>query len=364
MPQVELAVASPRQPRPPIGPAASADLPRVPPGLRYVDDSNPGIARRLLRGRFVYFTPDGKRLRDAQEIARIDALAIPPAYTDVWICPDPRGHIQATGRDARGRKQYRYHARWREVRDATKYERMLAFGEALPAIRARIERDLALPGMPRDKVLATIIKLMDETAIRVGNTQYVRDNGSYGLTTLRNRHAQVRGNRIRLRFRGKSGVQHDVTVQHPRIARIVRRCIDLPGQELFQYEGEEGELHAIGSADVNAYLQQTVAADFTAKDFRTWAGSAHALAQLRELHWESATEAKRHVVAAIAEVSHRLGNTPAVCRRCYVHPAILDAYLAGELFTLPAPRVRQGLRPEEVALMMFLERSTQSEAKR
>ena len=364
MPEAEPAVAPARRSRS-AGPAPSADLPSVPTGLHYVDDSQPGITRRLLRGRFAYFTPDGKRLRDDEQIARINALAIPPAYTDVWICPDPRGHIQATGRDARGRKQYRYHARWREVRDATKYERMLAFGAALPAIRARIERDLALPGMPRDKVLATVIKLMDETAIRVGNTQYARDNGSYGLTTLRNRHAQVRGDRIRLRFRGKSGVQHDVTVQHPRVARIVRRCIDLPGQDLFQYEDDEGELHAIGSADVNAYLQDTVAADFTAKDFRTWTGSAHALEQLAQLRWESATEAKRHVVAAIAQVSHRLGNTPAVCRRCYVHPRILDAYLAGELFALPAPRRCQGLRPEEGALMMFLERlAQQSEAAR
>ena len=336
-------------------PAANADLPEVPAGLRYVDDAGPGIRRRLVRGKFAYFDASGQRIRDAREIARIQALAIPPAYADVWICPDPRGHIQATGRDARGRKQYRYHARWREVRDATKYGRMLAFGEALPRVRARVARDLGLPGMPRDKVLATVLRLMDETAIRVGNEEYARTNGSFGLTTLRNRHAQVKGDRIRLKFRGKSGVRHDVTVQDPRVARIVRRCIDLPGQELFQYLDDEGEARAIGSADVNAYLQDAAGGEFTAKDYRTWIGSAQALERLRALTWESDAEAKRLLTAAVAEVAQRLGNTPAVCRKCYVHPAIFEAFLARRLSGLPEAHAAGELRPEERSLLAFLE---------
>lgn len=349
-----------------VGPARSvADLaravvettpsaPPVPSGLRYVDDAAPGITRRRLRDRWAYFDAKGRRVTDPGEIARIDRLAIPPAYVDVWICPYPDGHLQATGRDARGRKQYRYHVRWRETRDATKFSRMLDFGHALPRVRARVERDLALPGMPREKVLAAIVRLLDSTLIRVGNVEYARDNDSYGLTTLRGDHVAVRGDTIRFRFRGKSGVQHDVRFQDPRVARIVRRCMDLPGQELFTYLDEEGQARAVGSADVNAYLQEAAGGEFTAKDYRTWAGTALALYRLQRLPPGSGTEAKRNVVATVTEAAHRLGNTPAVCRKCYVHPGVIEDYLAGGLPPPMPARARKGLRAGEAALLAYL----------
>lgn len=328
----------------------------LPPDLHYVDDTLPGITRRKLRGKFCYFDAKGQRITDPDEIKRINALAVPPAYTDVWICADPRGHLQATGRDARGRKQYRYHPRWREVRDADKYSRLRDFGLALPKLRKQLEALLAAPGFSRDKVMATVITLLDATLIRVGNTQYARDNRSYGLTTLRSRHVEVNGSAILFQFRGKSGVEHQITVKDRRLARIIKRCQEIPGQNLFQYLDENGERHTISSSDVNAYLQTLTGADFTAKDYRTWAGSALALAVLRELQWEPESDAKRHVVEMVKNVARQLGNTPAVCRKCYIHPAVLDGFLIGALAELPRPRMRKGLRAEEVGLAMYLEK--------
>ncbi|RON52319.1 DNA topoisomerase [Pseudomonas frederiksbergensis] len=328
----------------------------LPPDLHYVDDTQPGITRRKLRGKFCYFDPAGQRITDPDEIKRINALAVPPAYVDVWISADPRGHLQATGRDARGRKQYRYHARWREVRDADKYSRLRDFGLALPKLRKQLEALLAAPGFSRDKVMATVITLLDATLIRVGNTQYARDNRSYGLTTLRSRHVEVNGSAILFQFRGKSGVEHQITVKDRRLARIIKRCLEIPGQNLFQYLDENGERHTVSSSDVNAYLQTLTGADFTAKDYRTWAGSALALSVLRELQWEPESDAKRHVVEMVKNVAKQLGNTPAVCRKCYIHPAVLDGFLLGALAQLPRPRVRKGLRAEEVGLAIFLEK--------
>ncbi|RON15659.1 DNA topoisomerase IB [Pseudomonas frederiksbergensis] len=328
----------------------------LPPDLHYVDDSQPGITRKLLRGKFCYFDPAGQRITDPDEIKRINALAVPPAYTDVWICPDPRGHLQATGRDARGRKQYRYHPRWREVRDADKYSRLRDFGLALPKLRKQLETLLAAPGFSRDKVMATVITLLDATLIRVGNTQYARDNRSYGLTTLRSRHVEVNGSAILFQFRGKSGIEHQITIKDRRLARIIKRCLEIPGQNLFQYLDENGERHTISSSDVNAYLQTLTGADFTAKDYRTWAGSALALAVLRELQWESEADAKRHVVEMVKNVARQLGNTPAVCRKCYIHPAVVDGFMQGALSELPRSRGRKRLRAEEVALAVLLEK--------
>ncbi|MHC8361763.1 DNA topoisomerase IB [Pseudomonas sp. LS2P72] len=328
----------------------------LPSDLHYVDDTQPGITRKKLRGKFCYFDPAGQRITDQDEIKRINALAVPPAYTDVWICADPRGHLQATGRDARGRKQYRYHPRWREVRDADKYSRLRDFGLALPKLRKQLEALLAAPGFSRDKVMATVITLLDATLIRVGNTQYARDNRSYGLTTLRNRHVEVNGHAILFQFRGKSGVEHQITVKDRRLARIIKRCLEIPGQNLFQYLDENGERHTVSSSDVNAYLQTLTGANFTAKDYRTWAGSALALAILRELQWEPESDAKRHVVEMVKNVAKQLGNTPAVCRKCYIHPAVLDGFLMGALAELPRPRPRKGLRAEEVGLAVLLEK--------
>ncbi|MBA1245126.1 DNA topoisomerase IB [Pseudomonas japonica] len=330
-------------------------VPALPPDLHYVDDSQPGIRRRKLRGKFAYFNPDGTRITDPEEIKRINALVIPPAYQDVWICPDARGHLQATGRDARGRKQYRYHARWRELRDENKYNRMLAFGKSLPRVRRQLEEHLATPGLSRNKVMAAVISLLDATLIRVGNSQYARDNQSYGLTTLLNEHVEVKGSAIAFQFRGKSGVEHQVSLKDKRLARIIKRCMDLPGQHLFQYLDDNGERHHISSHDVNDYLRGLHGSDFTAKDYRTWAGSALALAMLRELHWQPEPDAKRHIVEMVKHVARQLGNTPAVCRRCYIHPAVLERFVLGELAALPKPRQRKGLRLEEVALATFLE---------
>ena len=330
----------------------------LPSDLHYVDDTQPGITRKKLRDKFCYYDPAGQRITDQDEINRINALAVPPAYTDVWICADPCGHLQATGRDARGRKQYRYHPRWREVRDADKYSRLRDFGLALPKLRQRLETLLAAPGFSRDKVMATVITLLDATLIRVGNSQYARDNRSYGLTTLRNRHVEVNGTAIQFQFRGKSGVEHQITVKDRRLARIIKRCLEIPGQNLFQYLDENGERHTVSSSDVNAYLQTLTGADFTAKDYRTWAGSALALAVLRELQWESESDAKRHVVEMVKNVAKQLGNTPAVCRKCYIHPAVLDGFLLGALAELPRPRARKGLKAEEVGLAVFLEKMT------
>ncbi|MGW7771393.1 DNA topoisomerase IB [Pseudomonas machongensis] len=327
-------------------------LPRT---LHYVDDTQPGLSRRLWRGRFIYLSPDGERVRDTETLARIAALVIPPAYTDVWICLDPQGHLQATGRDARGRKQYRYHSEWRTLRDEHKYGRMLAFAQALPGLRQHLDQHLARPGMDREKVMALVVSLLDNTLIRIGNRQYLRDNQSYGLTTLRNRHVEVRGSTIRFQFRGKRGVEHSITVRDRRLAQLLKRCMELPGQELFQYLDEDGQRHRIGSSDINLFLQQLTGADFTAKDYRTWGGSALALSLLRPLAWQPETEARRQVAAIVREVATRLGNTPAVCRRCYIHPALLEHFHLGRLAELPRVRARKGLEQEEVALLRFLQ---------
>jgi DNA topoisomerase-1 len=293
-------------------------------GLRYVSDAEPGISRQRAGTGFRYLRPDGRALRDPAALARIRALAIPPAWEKVWICTREDGHLQATGRDARGRKQYRYHQRWREVRDETKYGRMLAFSRSLPRIRRRVRQDLALPGLPRDKVLATVVRLLETTRIRVGNEEYARENASFGLTTLRARQVQVTGSKLFFRFRGKSGVQHRVALSDPKVARIVRRMRDLPGYELFQYVDEAGETRAVDAADVNEYLKTVAGEDFTSKDFRTWAGTVLAAEALCNLGKNQLTQAIRHV-------ARELGNTPAVCRKCYIHPAVLDAYMEGHL---------------------------------
>ncbi len=339
-----------------------SESPLLPAGLHYVDDTTPGLTRRMFRGKFAYFTPAGERVRAAEEIARINALAIPPAYTNVWICPDPDGHLQATGRDARGRKQYRYHPRWREIRDADKYGSLLAFGKALPKLRATLQRHLARPEHSREKVMATVIHLLDETLIRIGNARYAEQNRSYGLTTLRNRHVEVSGSTIRFHFRGKSGIEHEVSVNDRRLARIIKSCLELPGQQLFQYLDDNGERHSVTSSDINRYLQELTGAEFTAKHYRTWAGSALALTLLRELEWQPESAAKKHVVAIIKEVAAELRNTPAVCRKCYIHPAVIEAFHAGELANLRMAAPRKGLRAEESLLMRFLEKLTARDA--
>ena len=311
-------------------------------GLVYTSDDRPGI-RRVGKGKHVrYVDPANKPVRDADTLARIRSLVIPPAWTDVWICANPRGHLQATGRDARGRKQYRYHPKWRKVRDDTKYGRMIAFGQALPVIRRRTDADLRRPGLPREKVLAAVVQLLEKTFIRVGNDEYARENHSFGLTTMRDGHVRVAGSKVRFIFRGKSGVEHELALDHRRLAKIVKQCRDLPGQELFQYRDQDGKVVDIGSADVNAYLQQITGKDFTSKDFRTWAGTVLAAQLLRDFQdVDSDARAKKNVVAAIEQVAKRLGNTRAVCRKCYVHPAVIDAYMDGSMIKTIAQRAQR-----------------------
>jgi DNA topoisomerase-1 len=329
-------------------------------GLRYVTDAQPGI-RRLRHGKgFRYVDSDARPVRDKETMARIRSLVIPPAWKDVWICANPKGHLQVTGRDARGRKQSRYHPRWRAVRDETKYQRMTIFGEFLPIIRERVDRDISLPGLPRLKILAALIRLMEVTLIRVGNEEYARENHSYGLTTMRNKHVQVEGSGVTFKFPGKSGVKHVIDFNDRRLAKIIERCQDIPGYELFQYVDSDGVNHSIDSADVNEYLRQITHQDFTAKDFRTWAGTVLACDMLQEFEaFASQTEAKRNVVQAIKDVAARLGNTPSVCRKCYVHPAVLDTYLGGAMIKTVKKRIEQGdsphaLRREEKALLKLL----------
>ena len=342
----------------PVAPEESAQA----AGLRYVSDTQPGIRRQRAGRGFCYRGLDGRLIRDPAVLRRMKAMAIPPAWTDVWICPRPDGHLQATGRDARGRKQYRYHPRWRAVRDATKYDRMIAFGDVLPQLRVRLEQDMALPGLPRAKVLATVVRLLETTLIRIGNLEYARTNSSFGLTTLRDRHVKIAGATLQFHFRGKSGIDHTVRLHDRRLATIVKRCQDLPGYELFQYIDAAGERQTVDSADVNAYLRQLTGQDFTAKDVRTWAGTVLAACALRECGpWTSQREAKKRIVQAIEVVAKRLGNTRAVCRACYVHPTVLDAYLDGSLCTLSFPtamanmRVEApGLHPEEAMLLALL----------
>jgi DNA topoisomerase-1 len=328
-------------------------------GLRYVSDTMPGIRRKKAGKGFAYVGQDGKPIRDEKELARIRSLAIPPAYTDVWICPSPNGHIQATGRDARGRKQYRYHPKWREVRDETKFGRMLVFSEVLPRIRERVERDLSRPDLPRQKVLATVVRLLECTRIRVGNDEYARANRSFGLTTLQDRHVEISGPNLRFEFRGKSGKMHEVSINDRRLARIVQRCQALPGEDLFQYVDQEGVRQTIGSGDVNDYIKEISGEEFTAKDFRTWAGTLLAVAALTEAgKWTSQKQAKSNVLRAIDRVAEQLNNTRAVCRKYYVHPAVFDSYLAGTMAKIlhngTKPAAKSALNREEAAVVRLL----------
>jgi DNA topoisomerase I len=339
-------------------------------GLRYVSDNRPGIRRRRAGKGFIYIRADGSRLAEHDTLRRIKALAVPPAWTDVWICPFADGHIQATGRDARGRKQYRYHARFREVRDSTKYEHLLAFAAALPAIRRQVQQHMALRGLPREKVLATVVHLLETTLIRVGNDDYAKHNNSYGLTTLKNRHVAVDGNEVRFRFNGKSGKQWSLRVRDRRVAKIIRACQELPGQELLQYVDEEGHCQDITSTDVNDYLKEITGEDITAKDFRTWAGTVLAAMALSELEsFDSAAQAKRNLRAAIEKVAARLGNTSTICRKCYIHPQVLNCYMDGKLareLKLKAENELrsslESLKPEEAAVLALLRNRLAKEA--
>ena len=336
-------------------------------GLHYVCDAGRGIRRRIGALGFEYVNARGRRIRDPRVLRRIAALAIPPAWKDVWICPDPRGHLQATGRDARGRKQYRYHSAWHACRDETKFDRMQAFAAALPTIRARTVVDVQRPGLSRDKVLAAVVQLLEKSLIRVGNDEYAKQNRSFGLTTLRDGHVKVKGASVRFEFRGKSGVRHRVDVNDARLARIVKQCRDLPGQELFQYIDDDGRRQDVTSTDVNAYLRKIAGQDFTAKDFRTWAGTVLAATALFEVeHASSASQAKRKVVAVVDAVAGVLGNTRSVCRKSYIHPIVIDSYLSGRLarprdVTAARRGPRPGsnaLRPDERAVLALLQRSS------
>lgn len=326
-------------------------------GLEYVNDGEPGIRRQRRGTGFSYLDSGGKTLRDPYAMARIRSLAIPPAWIDVWICASGHGHLQATGRDAKGRKQYRYHPDFIAVRDSAKYERLAAFAKALPAVRARIDAQMALPGLPREKVLATIVHLLDETLIRVGNDAYARDNASYGLTTLRNSHVKVAAGELRFQFKGKSGKTWRLTLRNRRVARIIRSCQDVPGQHLFRYLDADGNALRVTSTDVNDYLRSLTGREITAKDFRTWAGTVLAASLLHEMGKpDSATAAKRQIRAALHQVAARLGNTVAICRKCYVHPSVLEAFAAGTLRLRRLAANDNGLRPDEAATLRFLRR--------
>jgi len=328
-------------------------------GLHYVHDDAPGYTRRRGGHQFKYFDTEGKPIRDQQRLLRIKRLAIPPAWSDVWICPSPSGHIQVTGRDARRRKQYRYHDRWRESRDETKFGRLAAFAEALPRIRRRLAKDIKLAGLPREKVLATVVQLLERTFIRIGNEEYARNNKSFGLSTIRGRHVTVRGAQLRFRFRGKSGRQHEVDVTDRRIAKIVSKCQDLPGQKLFQYIADDGEVRDIASEDVNDYLREIASGNFTAKDFRTWGATVlMAIALSVQGKFTSRKQAMANVRSAICAVAEFLRNTPAICRKCYVHPAVIEGYLnRTPIAGLTSARKSTGLwdlRAAEKALLKFL----------
>ena len=344
------ALPSPTGPRPP-------PMPDAPPGLRYVDDARPGITRVRRGTGFSYHHPDGSLVADEVR-QRLEALAIPPAWDDVWICPSPTGHLQATGRDAKGRKQYRYHDRWHAHQNRVKFDRMVPFGEALPEIRARVDADLGTSGMGREKVLALVVRLLDETLIRVGNEQYATENGSYGLTTIRDKHVSFDGAEVTFAFRGKSGKDHEIAVRDRRLARLVKACRDIPGYDLFQFYDEAGARQDVESGHVNGYLQETTGEPFTAKDFRTWGGTVAAAEALAAHDAVDDDAADGLIVQAVKDTAAVLGNTPAVCRRYYVHPDVLDAFRAGEL----RDRLRRrnagntpaGLRPPEAAVLDLL----------
>ena len=357
------ALAVETAPTQPADPVLSAKL----AGLRYVTDNSPGFKRRKAGKRFLYLGLEGKIIRDPEVIRRIDVLAIPPAWRDVWICPLANGHLQATGRDAKGRKQYRYHPRWREVRDQTKYDKILAFAKQLPAIRRQVEKDLALPGLPREKVLATVVLLLETGMVRVGNEEYARQNKSFGVATLRSHHVDVSGPKIKFEFRGKSGVQHSFDLNDHRLAKIIQRCQELPGHELFQYIDQSGARCTIDSSDVNEYLRTVAGDDFSSKDFRTWMGTVLAATALTEIAEENSKPAKKNITRAIETVARQLGNTVAVCRKCYIHPAVVESYQNGllmEVFrpgaTKPKRSTRRGLKPAELSVVALLNRTLRS----
>jgi DNA topoisomerase-1 len=337
-------------------------------GLRYISNATPGFRREKSGSGFRFLDTRGRPLQDEDHLRRIKSLAIPPAWTNVWICPSPDGHLQATGHDARGRKQYRYHPRWRSTRDDVKFARMIAFAQALPKIRKRVAADLREKGLTRNRVLATIVKLLELSLIRVGNEEYARNNHSFGLTTMRDQHVQVTRERVRFQFRGKSGKFHNVDISDPLLARVVNRCQDLPGQELFQYIDEDGRQQDVKSEDVNAYLRTMTGQDFTAKDFRTWAGTVLAARALRAFEkFATKSQAKKNLLRAIEAVAQKLGNTPTICRRCYVHPAIMDAYMEGGLVHTLRQRANaqsrdHKLRPEEAAVLKLLQARLAEEA--
>jgi DNA topoisomerase-1 len=332
-------------------------------GLRYVSDTMPGIRRKRSGRGFTYLRPDGSAINNGNELARIKSLVIPPAWNEVWVCPNPQGHIQVTARDARGRKQYRYHPKYRAIRDETKFGRILEFSELLPALRDRVEEDLQLDGLPRDKVLASVVRLLEKTLIRVGNEEYARENKSYGLATMRRRHVEVSGHTLRFDFRGKSGLSHSVAVTDRRVARIVQHCQELPGQELFQYLDDDGKRQTIDAGDINDYLKRASGRDITAKDFRTWSGTMLAAFELRALGPATTEkEAKANVVLAVDKVARRLGNTRAVCRKYYIHPVVLESYLVGSIPPVPVlppdqkrERPSGALRRDELAVLAFIQ---------
>jgi DNA topoisomerase-1 len=339
-------------------------------GLRYVTDGKRGITRERDGEHFRYLDPHGEVVTDEATLARIKSLVIPPAWTDVWICAQANGHLQATGRDAKLRKQYRYHPRWRNVRDEVKFERMLKFGQALPQIRRTVDAALSLPGLPREKVLATIVHLLEVTMMRIGNEEYARTNKSFGLTTLRSRHVKVAGKEVEFRFRGKSGVFHTIKLEDRRLARIIARTRELPGQDLFQYIDDDGHQHTVGSADVNDYLRAITGEDYTAKDFRTWSGTVLAALALHEFEkFDSEAQAKKNIVRAIESVAEKLGNTPTICRKCYIHPAVIDSYLDGTILEALRERAARemvddlhDLSPEEAAVLALLNQRLQMPA--
>ena len=338
-------------------------------GLRYVSDARPGLHREPAGNGFRYTDARGQRVRDKETLARIKSLVIPPAWTDVWICAAHNGHIQVTARDARGRKQYRYHPRWREVRDENKYAHLISFGRALPMIRMQVEKDLARPGLPREKILATIVRLLETTRMRVGNEEYARSNGSFGLTTLRDKHVRIHGARLEFNFRGKSGVEHSIELIDRRLAGIVSRCRDLPGYELFQYLDDEGNRGSIDAEDVNEYLRRISGKDYTAKDFRTWAGTLLAAQALREFdEFDSQRQAKKNLVRAIESVSAKLGNTAAICRKSYIHPVIIESYLEGSMLQAAQRREKvllkdmHDLDSHEAAVLALLQQRLQPRA--
>lgn len=331
-------------------------------GLRYVNDQEPGIGRRRAGKGFAYRMPTGELLQDEAALRRMRSIAIPPAWKDVWICVHPRGHVQATGRDARGRKQYCYHPQFREIRESAKFEHVVGFGQLLPTIRAKVAEHMALPGLPREKVLATVVHLLETTLIRIGNDEYSKQNGSYGLTTLRRKHVKVDGSELRFRFIGKGGKVWRLNVRNRRVAKIIKACQELPGQDLLQYIDEAGERQDVTSSDVNTYLKEITGQDISAKDFRTWAGTVLAALALQEFEaFDNDAKAKSNVRAAIERVASRLGNTPTICRKCYIHPELISAYLSGSLLLEVKEKVESelrdtltSLRPEEAAVLALL----------